>query len=215
MVGYTNAGKTTLMNALVGEDFHAQDQLFVTLGSTTRILDETHRPKILISDTVGFLQNLPHELIASFRSTLRVATAADLLLHVVDSSSLYLEKQIEVTLQTLEMIGAECIPHLLVINKIDRLTALKKGMLQQRYPDAIFVSALQNIEHLLQEISFFFDQKMELIQLLLDYSQTHLLAKVYALAQVKSIEYQEEGIALQLIISSANFSKLQFQINAD
>ena len=212
LIGYTNAGKTTLMNSLVGETFHAQNQLFVTLDSTTRLLDKTRRPQILISDTVGFLQNLPHELIASFRSTLKVATSANLLLHVVDASSTYLEKQIDVTLNTLDMIGANCIPRLLVMNQIDRIDWIQKRFLQRRYPDAIFVSAIENTDVVFQKIGEFFDQRMEEIDLVIDYSQTSLLSQIYQLAQVQSIEYSNDGIELQLMISRPNLSKLQHHL---
>ena len=121
LIGYTNSGKSTIMNALTDSELLVEDKLFATLESTTRLLDEKNRPKILLSDTVGFIKNLPHELVASFRSTLEVIRDADLLFHIVDINAIDYQDHIETALHVLEDLNALCIPQLLVFNKIDQV----------------------------------------------------------------------------------------------
>ena len=118
LVGYTNAGKSTVMNRLTDSHVLVENRLFATLDSTTRLMEEDFRPKILLSDTVGFIKNLPHELVAAFRSTLGTIRDADLLLHVIDASSDF-EDHIQTTHQVLSQMDADCIPVLKVFNKID------------------------------------------------------------------------------------------------
>src|SRR4051812_12614526 len=120
LVGYTNAGKSTLMRALTGNEALVADKLFATLDTTVRALQPEGVPRVLVSDTVGFIKNLPHALVASFKSTLDEALEASLLAHVVDASDPGFERQLEVTEEVLEEIGAKDVPRLLVFNKIDR-----------------------------------------------------------------------------------------------
>src|SRR5947209_16969214 len=120
LVGYTNAGKSTLMRALTGSEALVADKLFATLDTTVRALRPESIPRVLVSDTVGFIKNLPHGLVASFKSTLDEALEASLLLHVVDASDAGFERQLVVTEKVLAEIGAEGVPRLLVFNKIDR-----------------------------------------------------------------------------------------------
>ena len=141
LVGYTNAGKSSLMRALSGSDVLVADKLFATLGTTVRAVPDT-RPRILVSDTVGFIKNLPHSLVASFRSTLDEAHEASLLLFVVDASDPAFPAQLEVTKTVLKEIEADDIPSLLVLNKIDRVDDDEKGRLRRLYPHAIQLSAL-------------------------------------------------------------------------
>lgn len=144
LVGYTNAGKSTLMNTLTETDVLAEDRLFATLDSTVRRLDlENH--EVLLSDTVGFIRKLPHNLIESFKSTLDEVRESDLLLHVVDASSRLVEDYIEVVNNTLQDLGITNKKAVLVFNKIDALDAGKLIDLKKQYPGALFVSATRGI----------------------------------------------------------------------
>jgi GTP-binding protein HflX len=142
LVGYTNAGKSSLMRALSGSEVLVADKLFATLGTTVRAIPGTH-PKILVSDTVGFIKNLPHSLVASFRSTLDEAHEASLLLFVVDASDEAFAAQLAVTKNVLREIGADDIPSLLLLNKIDRVDELSRARLRREYPQALQLSALE------------------------------------------------------------------------
>jgi GTP-binding protein HflX len=141
LVGYTNAGKSSLMRALSGSEVLVADKLFATLGTTVRAVPGTH-PRILVSDTVGFIKNLPHSLVASFRSTLDEAHEASLLLFVVDASDEAFASQLAVTKEVLKEIGADDIPSLLILNKIDRVDELSRARLRREYPHAVQLSAL-------------------------------------------------------------------------
>src|SRR5205823_844036 len=121
LVGYTNAGKSTLMRALTGSEVYVADKLFATLDTTVRPLAPATRPRVLLSDTVGFIDKLPHGLVASFKSTLDEALEAGLLAQVVDASDPNFERQLQVTTDVLAEIGAVDVPRLLVFNKIDRV----------------------------------------------------------------------------------------------
>src|SRR5687767_12720676 len=146
LVGYTNAGKSTLMRALTGSDALVADKLFATLDTTVRALHPESVPRVLVSDTVGFIKNLPHGLVASFKSTLDEALEASLLAHVVDASDPGFERQLAVTEQVLDEIGAKAVPRLLVFNKIDRVgdaavQAEREASLRAQYPECIVMSA--------------------------------------------------------------------------
>lgn len=144
LVGYTNAGKSTLMNALTETNVLAEDRLFATLDSTVRRLDlENH--EVLLSDTVGFIRKLPHDLIESFKSTLDEVREADVLLHVVDASSKLVDDYIEVVNETLEEMGIQHSRKLLVFNKIDLLEPEKLIGLKKEFPEGVFVSAVRGI----------------------------------------------------------------------
>jgi GTP-binding protein HflX len=144
LVGYTNAGKSTLMNTLTKTDVLAEDRLFATLDSTVRKLDlENH--SVLLSDTVGFIRKLPHNLIESFKSTLDEVREADVLLHVVDASSRLVDDYIEVVENTLKELGIEKKRRITVFNKIDRLDPNVLIDLRKQHPDALFISAFRGI----------------------------------------------------------------------
>jgi GTP-binding protein HflX len=142
LVGYTNAGKSSLMRALTGSEVYVANKLFATLDTTVRSLAPESRPKVLVSDTVGFIKKLPHDLVASFRSTLDEAREATLLLHVVDASDAAWRTQHEVTRDVLGEIEAGAVPALLVLNKRDRLDRAAQEALAAEFPDAVLVSAL-------------------------------------------------------------------------
>src|SRR2546421_12715503 len=143
IVGYTNAGKSSLMRALTSSDVLVADQLFATLDTTVRALQPETQPRILVSDTVGFIRNLPHDLVASFRSTLDEALDASLLLHIVDAADPAVRSHIQVTKEGLEGIGAGKVPSLLILNKIDAVDISQKALLKKEIPNAISVYALE------------------------------------------------------------------------
>ena len=146
LVGYTNAGKSTLMNALAGADVLAENRLFATLDATTRTATIAPNKHVLLSDTVGFIRKLPPQLVESFKSTLDETREADVLLHVVDASHARFEDHMQVVRQTLSELGASDIPTLLVFNKVDVLKERGLlGSLREQHPSAVFVSALRGI----------------------------------------------------------------------
>ena len=161
LVGYTNAGKSSLMRALTGSGVMVADRLFATLDTTVRALQPETRPRVLVSDTVGFIKKLPHELVASFRSTLDEARDAELLLHVVDAADPAFPAQIEVTRAVLDDIGAQG-PRLLLLNKIDRVDAARREALRAEYPDALLLSAKdpEDVARLHGRIRDFFERDM-------------------------------------------------------
>ena len=143
LVGYTNAGKTTLFNSLTGGDAVASNALFVTLDPLIRKVRLPDRRELLVSDTVGFIERLPHSLVAAFRATLEEVAAADLLLHVVDASSPDRERHMNAVREVLAEVGADNVPAVDVFNKCDRLDAAERERLTAMYPGALCVSALR------------------------------------------------------------------------
>jgi len=155
LIGYTNAGKSTLLNALTGADALVEDQLFATLDTTVRRVDLENKSEILLSDTVGFIKKLPHELVASFRSTFSEAIEADLLLHVIDTSQPNFEQQMEAVTSVLHEIKITNKPIIQVFNKIDIIeSAGRKEALLKNYPDGVFISAAKKtgLNELLEKI---------------------------------------------------------------
>ncbi|MBX7098022.1 MAG: GTPase HflX [Myxococcaceae bacterium] len=211
LVGYTNAGKSSLMRALTGSEVLVADQLFATLDTTVRALQPESRPRILVSDTVGFIQKLPHDLVASFRSTLDEALEASLLLHVVDASDPGFPAQLEVTRTVLREIGAEDVPGRLVLNKADRLDAAAKAALRERYPEAVILSAHspQDVAALRQTVIDFFDGLMGEATLMIPYASQNRLGEVYEHARVVSETYDEAGRHLVVRALPAALARLQ------
>jgi GTPase len=207
VVGYTNAGKTSLINRLTGAELLTEDKLFATLESTTRILNNAANPKILISDTVGFIRNLPHNLIASFRSTLSVVKDADLLLHVVDASHPNVEQHIETTYQVLEEIGAADVQRLLVLNKMDLIPEqMDRMILEKNYPLGIPISVLEStaIDQLVDEVQGYFAKSYIKDNIVLPYNKSDLLSRFYQLGTVESVQYDEDGIHIAHAIPQFN-----------
>ena len=154
IVGYTNAGKSTLLNALTGSDVFVEDKLFATLDPTTRVLRVPDKRNVLLTDTVGFLNELPHSLIDAFRATLDEVTEADLLIHVLDAASPSREAQHESVRRVLEELKAHEKPVILALNKMDLLDENEKRQVSAQFPDAILISAKGklNLETLIQAI---------------------------------------------------------------
>ena len=198
LVGYTNAGKSSLMRALTGSQVLVEDKLFATLNTTVRALQPETRPRVLVSDTVGFIKQLPHDLVASFRSTLAEALEASLLLFVVDASDPTYEAQLEVSRSVLREIGADVVPSRLVLNKMDRVGPEERAVLAERHPDAIMLSAHrpEDVGALRDTIIDFFEASMTEEVLVLPYAKQGLLGEVYESARVLSENYDENGRVL-------------------
>ena len=200
LVGYTNAGKSSLMRALTGSDVLVADKLFATLDTTVRELRPETKPRVLVSDTVGFIKKLPHDLVASFRSTLAEALEASLLLFVVDASDPTYESQLEVSRNVLREIGAEVVPSRLLLNKIDRVSQADRAALLAKHPDAILLSAKSpaDVAALRETIIAFFEAAMVEDQLVLPYAKQGLLSDVYENARVLSEDYDTTGRILKV-----------------
>ena len=205
LIGYTNAGKSTLFRSLTGTDAYVADQLFATLDPTVRRLALPHTPDLVVADTVGFVRELPHELVAAFRSTLMEAREADLLLHVVDAADPEREQRIEQVDALIASIGAREIPQLRVYNKIDRLgraPELARGPAGQ--PSAIWLSAATGagIELLRAALQEIFGQAAMRLAIVLPPTHGRLRAKLYALRLVRAEEALPDGNARLLVESS-------------
>jgi len=200
LVGYTNAGKSTLMRALTGSEVLVANKLFATLDTTVRALYPESVPRVLVSDTVGFIKNLPHDLVASFKSTLDEALDAALLLHVIDASDPGFERQLAVTDQVLAEIDADVVPRIRVFNKIDHVgeaeaQAACEAALRLKYPDCIVMSARRpdEVASLRQHIIDFFQQDLLEAELFLPWSAQQLRGKIYSTCQVLEERSVDDG----------------------
>lgn len=217
LVGYTNAGKSSLMRALTGDEVYVADQLFATLDTTVRILLPETKPRILVTDTVGFIKKLPHDLVASFRSTLEEAKDASILLHVVDGSDPAFRDQYQVTREVLEEIGAAGNPSLLVLNKADRLTPEQREALALEYPDAVILSARskEDVAALHARIVEFFERTMEDDEFLVPYADARHVAMLHERARVLDEQYEEAGTRLRVRAPSAILGSLRREIRGE
>lgn len=200
LVGYTNAGKSTLMRALTGSEVLVANKLFATLDTTVRTLQPESVPRVLVSDTVGFIKNLPHGLVASFKSTLEEALDASLLLLVIDAGDPGFERQLAVTDHVLKEIGADAVPRLLVFNKIDRVgeaaeQAECEAELRARYPDCIVMSARRpdDVAKLRRKIVAFFQKDLVETELFLPWSAQQFRGEIYANCEVLDERADGEG----------------------
>ena len=195
LVGYTNAGKSSLMRKLTGSDVLVEDKLFATLDTRVKSLYPEAFPPVLVSDTVGFIKKLPHDLVASFQSTLDEALAASLLLFTVDASDPAFRSQLAVTQSVLEEIGGEKIPSRLILNKIDKLTIGELEELHCEFPDGIFISAHnpEDVATLRKKILQFFESNMIETTMVIPYSKGHLLGQLKNKASMINESYDETG----------------------
>ena len=188
LVGYTNAGKSTLMRALTGSEVLVANKLFATLDTTVRALQPETVPRVLVSDTVGFIKNLPHGLVASFKSTLDEALEASLLAHVVDASDPGFERQLAVTDEVLDEIGAKEVPRLLVFNKIDRAgdEGELRAALLAKHPGCIVMSARRegDIARLREAIAAFFQRDLVEAELFLPWASQNLRGEIFSTCKV-------------------------------
>ena len=196
LVGYTNAGKSSLMRALTGSDVYVENKLFATLDTTVRALSPEVEPRILVSDTVGFIKKLPHDLVASFKSTLDEASEASLLLHVVDASDPSWQSQLDVTREVLTEIGAHQVPSRLIMNKVDRLGEEALAALRAEQPEAWFLSAKSapDVADLRLRIIAFFESSYVQAEVLVPFSEQKLIAEMHASMNVLGTRYEEAGV---------------------
>jgi GTP-binding protein HflX len=200
LVGYTNAGKSSWMRALTGSGVLVEDKLFATLDTTVRALHPESVPRILVSDTVGFIKKLPHDLVASFRSTLDEARECDLLVHVVDAGDPAFPAQMQVTLAVLAEIGAGEEPRLVLLNKADRLDAEARARIALEWPDARLVSvrAPADVTAVREAIVAHFERDMVEEELFVPYTRQRAVGEAHATARVLSEHHDAEGTRLRL-----------------
>lgn len=200
LVGYTNAGKSSLMRGLTHGEVGIEDRLFATLGTTIRALTPETSPRVLVSDTVGFIRNLPHELLASFHSTLEEVRVADLLLHVVDAADPNWRAHLEVTRTTLAEIGAGDVPSRVVFNKIDRVDPETRSALADVLPDALQLSAHDpsDVRRLRDAIVAFFDERWSEETLVVPIGEGRLIAEVRGTARVLDERYSQSHARLRV-----------------
>jgi GTP-binding protein HflX len=218
LVGYTNAGKSTLMRALTGSEVLVANKLFATLDTTVRTLHPESVPRVLVSDTVGFIKNLPHGLVASFKSTLDEALDAGLLLHVIDASDPGFERQLEVTDHVLAEISADTLPRLRIFNKIDHVgdeaaQAECTARLNEKYPDCVVMSARrpEDVARLRLKIIEFFQQGLVEAELFLPWSAQQLRGEIYARCQVLAERADEDGAFFSIRGEPATIDSLREQ----
>ena len=200
LVGYTNAGKSTLFNVLTGEAVLAEDKLFATLDSTTRKVDLPQKQQILLSDTVGFIKKLPHQLVAAFKATLEEVLEADLLLHVIDVSHPEAEAQIAAVNVVLEELSATDIPMFMVFNKIDRLKSDEElHLLQCQYPEALPISAQRGdgIPALIDALAHRFAERGTNLSLCIPYTEGKVLDLLHKHGIVLDTEYTAEAVHVE------------------
>jgi GTP-binding protein HflX len=207
IVGYTNAGKSTMLNALTGAGVHANNRLFDTLDPTTRVLHTEQLGDILISDTVGFIRKLPHHLVDAFRSTLEELTYADVLVHVIDASDPQWRLQAEVVEELCRQLGAEKTPRLLVFNKVD---LLRDDQLP-RETGAIYTAASKGIglENLVNHICTILGEDLRTVNFILPYAQAGVLDRLYREANVKKAEYVETGIEIEAVVDQKTYGRIR------
>jgi GTP-binding protein HflX len=200
LVGYTNAGKSSWMRALTGSGVKVEDKLFATLDTTVRALQPESVPRILVSDTVGFIKKLPHDLVASFRSTLDEARDCDLLVHLVDASDPAFPAQVEVTGSVLAEIGATASPRLVVLNKADRLDAAARERLAREWPDALLLSVREpgDVAALRERIVAFFERDTQEEELFVPYAKQRWVGEARAAGRVVAERHDEAGTFLRV-----------------
>jgi GTP-binding protein HflX len=216
LVGYTNAGKSTLMRTLTGSDVYVADKLFATLDTTVRPLHPETRPRVLVSDTVGFIDKLPHGLVASFKSTLDEALEAGLLAQVVDVSAPSFERHLAVTTEVLAEIGAADVPRLLVFNKIDAVgdpdtEARTTAALLERWPDAVVMSARRpaDVARLRERLVGFFNRDLVEGEVRVPYDRQQLRGEIFAACEVLGERYNDDAVIFRVRAHPALLERLQ------
>ncbi|MFN5028984.1 MAG: GTPase HflX [Burkholderiales bacterium] len=224
LVGYTNAGKSTLMRALTGSEVLVANKLFATLDTTVRTLHPETVPKVLVSDTVGFIKNLPHDLVASFKSTLEEAAESSLLLHVIDASDPGYLRQLEVTDRVLAEIGADVVPRIRVFNKTDMVgqgqehqssaQAAQETLLRAQYPGCVVMSAKRpaDVAMMHETIRKFFQKDLIEAELFLPWAAQNLRGRIFAECEVLNEDADDKGAVLRVRGEAATIADLQAQL---
>jgi GTPase len=218
LVGYTNAGKSSIFNKITGENVLVEDKLFATLDSTARSLEMEKGENVIISDTVGFISNLPHNLIASFRATLKDVMDADLLIHVVDISDDSCEHHIEAVKGVLEQIGADKIPAILAFNKIDLLGEyrVREEIFSGKFQNSCFVSAVtgENIDLLVKTAGERI-RRSSRYKLLFPFEDQKPIANLHEYADVLTKDFSDYGVVVTAIVGKEHLYKVQKYIIED
>jgi GTP-binding protein HflX len=217
LVGYTNAGKSTLLNRLTESDVLAEDKLFATLDSTTRVFEIEKNKKILLSDTVGFIRKLPHHLVASFKTTLNVVKDADVILHVIDVSNDYFEDHIRVVESTLEELNSNKKIQIKIFNKVDALKDKHRmEYISQQFKDGILISAERgmNIGNLRKKMLDIYEQNFVECTIELKLHESKLVSQLYDLAEILSADYDEDKIVVTYRTNKSVHDKIQHLIKS-
>lgn len=221
LVGYTNAGKSTLLNALTAADAYVENQLFATLDPLTRRMELTPKQSVLVSDTVGFVKRLPHQLVAAFRSTLEEVLESDCLLHVVDISNPAAEAQIEAVYQVLQELGAADKPALLVLNKLDQLgenNLLLQRLLRQGNAVAVSAKTGTGITELKDMMTAFLMRCKRTVRFIVPYTDFSYSHQLQQLGQVEHLGHEEDGVHITVHLSQEQenlFAKYRIQEKRD
>lgn len=215
LVGYTNAGKSTLLNSLCNSDVLAEDKLFATLDPTTRKLElPDDGQAMLFTDTVGFINKLPHTLINAFKSTLEETIYADLLIHVIDVSNSSVEYQINTVDQILKELDADKIPVITVLNKIDKVDEAQYEMIKDKYKDifkdtlSISAKNMQGITELIDLVKAKIGTEMKNVRLQIPYEKAAMENKARDLGKITAIEYGENYIFINLLLPANEVYKI-------
>lgn len=211
LVGYTNAGKSTLMNRLAGSDSYTADKLFATLDSTMRQLELPVGQNIILSDTVGFISKLPHQLVASFRTTLEEIENADIILHLIDASNSEMEKNMKVVNDEIRELAEPESVIIKVFNKIDLIDQSSLDDLKIINPDSLFISALRgiNTDSVIKKLNEIISEEMVEVELDLPYSEAGWVEKIHNNAKVFEEEYQKNNIYLKALLPRTTAAKLK------
>ena len=212
LVGYTNAGKSTLLKALTGADVFIQDRLFATLDTTTRAWEIAPGRKIFLSDTVGFIRDLPHHLVSSFLATLEEARFADLLLHVVDAADPDVLEHVDVVEEALHGIGASGVPRISVLNQMDRVKdPVTLRLLEERLSHTVRTSAKTGagIEDLRNAVHEYVVRHHEPLEVLLDPGNGKLLAQLREWGEVDDVEYAEDEVRVRLRLPRRHLAQVK------
>jgi GTP-binding protein HflX len=211
LVGYTNAGKSSMMRAITGSDVVGENKLFATLDTTVRALYPATQPRILVSDTVGFIKKLPHDLVASFHSTLAEAHDASLLLYVVDASDPSFRSQLDVVHEVLEEVGVEDSKKLLVLNKSDQLEPEQQEALMKEFPDAMMTSARNPIDiaKLHKYIIGVAEHEMIEDEIIVPYTANGIIGEIRSSMSVTKEEYESCHVKVTVRSNAIDLARLK------
>lgn len=211
IVGYTNSGKSTLLNAISNANIYANDKLFATLDPTTRRVILPNEWEILITDTVGFIQKLPHHLVEAFRATLEEVTEADILVHVVDGTHPYMEDQIAAVFNVLEELNAITKPIITVFNKMDKLKAKIPAKLQTKLKPAVTISALykKELDKLLELISKELEKAMVILNFEIPIGEMEIVHLVHEKGKVIKEDYEEDKVLIKAKVDEITAKRLE------
>ena len=216
IVGYTNAGKSTLFNQLTNSGVLVEDRLFATLDSTVRKLDLPHGHSALVSDTVGFVRDLPHEVVEAFRSTLEEVADADLLIHLVDASDAEPDHQLATVRLVLSEIGASDIDEMVVFNKVDAIDETTRVRLEALHTDAVFISALsgEGIDNLLERVVDGLHALTVELELSIPYARGDLLAEAHEVGEVLKLDHTDVGTDITVRLPNEEVSRFRLFVKS-